>query len=189
MSKIPLVFLLVILVNSYCFGETNTLESVKQPPFESQSLIGKGMQYVKEKKYEEAAEAFEEYIRECPDIMQGYISLAAMYNLLGEHYKAIEVYKKGIKELPNDAWYLYANMAGEYNLLGRYSEAIGICSQAIEFKPEAPFPSMMLGNIYFASGEKQKAETNFKLALEKAQKVNDIEAIKQIEYLLSKIRE
>jgi len=52
------------------------------------------MQYVKEKKYEEAAEIFEEYIREHPDIMQGYISLAAMYNLLDEHYKAIEIFVK-----------------------------------------------------------------------------------------------
>jgi len=156
---------------------------------EAYNFAQKGLQYFKEKKYIEAAEVFEKFIKVYPRFMQGYLSLAVSYNFLGEHRKAIMAYEKGVRFLPEYAWFFYTSICGEYNYLGELDNSIKSCQKAVEFNPDNPLPYSILGATYYLKGDKEKAKSNHNVGLEKAKRINDQEAVKQIESALRKVSE
>lgn len=66
---------------------------------------------------------------------QGVLNLANAYSYQGKYEKAIEVYKMGIENIPNNA-HFYNNIAMTYNDLEQYDKSIECLHKAIELKPD-----------------------------------------------------
>jgi len=141
-----------------------------------------GNAYLKEKKYDEAINAFNKSLTECrtPEVLSqlqkveklkeeterlAYIdpqkSIEAKergntHFKNGEFPEAIKEYSEAIKRNPKDH-VLYSNRAAAYTKLGEFSLGLKDCDEAIKLKPDFAKAWSRKGTLYFFLKEYQKA--------------------------------
>ncbi len=99
---------------------------------ESWYLVGNSFQ--RERKYEEAAEAYEKTVSAKPEIVDAFNSLSQVYQILNRYDDAILTAKRGLETHPNDG-NLYTNLSWFYSLTDRHMDAIAAAKKAVSFLP------------------------------------------------------
>ena len=89
---------------------------------------------------------------------------AAEYIAKGELNKVEEVYREGLKELPDSAL-LWAALAGNTLDQGRFDEAIEYCNRALFFNPCSAEAYFVLGLVFAKKGDEDKAIQKFQEAI------------------------
>lgn len=100
---------------------------------EAYYLLGKAFQ--KERKYSEAANAFERAINVKRDNYDIYRSLADVYRNMNRFNDAIEITKKALDEYQRDG-NLYTDLSWFYSLADKHTEAVGTAQIAISLLPD-----------------------------------------------------
>lgn len=93
-----------------------------------------------------------------------YCDLGDAYYKNGNIDKAIEKYKKDIKEHPNYAR-AYINIGSAYSDKGMLNQAIDSYKKAISIEPDSPYAYGNLGLIYFKLGEFDNSINNLEKAI------------------------
>jgi len=113
-------------------------------------------------------------------------AIASLYAMIGEPEKAELLFKKVIKEFPEDAnsYDLYASYLESQ---GRYDEALNNYKKAYKYNPDDSGVAFRLGNAYFERKRYREAVEFFK----KAKKAfdDDIEIIKKLAECYSELGE
>jgi len=111
--------------------ETAAAEAVKrntQFAGESNYLLGEALQ--KNKKYDEAVQAYQQAINIKPDIFEAYVNLSEIFRIQNKYDEAIAVVKKGLRSFPNNGQ-LHLGLSRYYSLTDRHNEAIAAGGVAI----------------------------------------------------------
>jgi len=87
------------------------------------------------RKFEEAAEAYERAVIAKPDLIEAYSDLVNVYQTLNKLDKAIAVTLRGLKAYPENG-VLYTNLSWLYSLTNKHGDAIVAAKQAVKFAPE-----------------------------------------------------
>ncbi len=98
------------------------------------------------------------------DAVRLIVRNAAEYIAKGELNKVEEVYREGLKELPDSAL-LWAVLAGNILDQGRLDEAIGYCNRALSFNPCSAEAYFVLGLVFAKKGDEDKAIQKFQEAI------------------------
>lgn len=141
------------------------------------SLLGSA--YVNLRRWQEAAEVYEQTIRLRPDDAGTQETLGLMYSELGRHQEAIKAHQEAIRLKP-DFVEAYHGLGLTYKKLGRYQDAIEAFQKAIRLKPDFVFSHIELGATYVemfenegrryeSSGQIDQAIEQYRVALEKCQ--------------------
>ncbi len=96
-------------------------------------LIGKA--YQKERKYAEAADAYERSINVKRDNYDTYRSLADVYRNMNRFEDAVKITKQALEEFPRDG-NLYTDISWYYSLLDKFNDSIGQAQIAISLLPD-----------------------------------------------------
>lgn len=121
---------------------------------ESWLLVGNSF-YV-DRKFNEAADAYEKAISAKPELTDAYESLSQIYQNLNRLNDAIVITKKGIDQSPQNG-NLYINLAWLLSLADRHIEAIGAGKKAIEYAPNQYMGYTNLCRAYMDAKEYETA--------------------------------
>ncbi len=100
---------------------------------ESWFLVGDSFQ--RSRKFNEAADAYEKAISAKPDLINSFINLSQVYQILNRMPDAIATAKKGIQFHPNDGT-LYTNLSWFNSLIDSHVEAVTAGKKAIALLPD-----------------------------------------------------
>ncbi|HRH40109.1 MAG TPA: tetratricopeptide repeat protein [Pyrinomonadaceae bacterium] len=100
---------------------------------ESWYLIGDAFQ--RQRKFDDAAAAYERAISAKPDFVNSFINLSQIYQLLNRLPEAVAIAKKGTELHPNDGT-LFTNLAWYYSLTDQNEEAVNAGKKAIQLLPK-----------------------------------------------------
>lgn len=131
-------------------------------PGEAWYLVGDA--HLKEKKYDQAVEAFERAIIGNKELYDAYTSLAETYRLQGNFKKAISTLEKGLKVFENDGKFL-VNLTWYHSLAGNNGEAIREGQKAIIHAKDNSMAFTNLCRAYSDSGLYKQALDTCKEAL------------------------
>jgi Tfp pilus assembly protein PilF len=155
---------------------TNATEDVATNSIhpEAQKLFDQGIEFDRQNKDAEAADAFKKAIEIAPDFAEAHLRLAMSYDVLQqkkeaeeEYKKAAETYQKSLRQDSKDAKAFY-NMALAYNKLGKMDEAAKALRQAVKLEPENDDYQYEFGLALGHVAQYQEAVN----ALEKALEIN-----------------
>jgi len=104
-------------------------------------------------------------VAKAPSNARGYNNLAMAYGSSGMTDKAIENFKRAIKEDPDFALPRY-NLGSLYGMLGKPDEAEKQLKETIRIKPDYSPAYNNLGNVYLLKGDLRAATEYFKLAVQ-----------------------
>ena len=134
--------------------------------------LEKGKELFRDDQDAEAVLSFMEAVRLDPDLPEAHFRLALGYESLGkteeaesEYKKAVEVYKKYLRENDNDAEAHY-NLGQTYAGLGQYSEAIREYREATRLKEDDPDMYYDLGVAHTKLAQYDAAAIAFSKSLE-----------------------
>lgn len=193
------LFLTSLLIAPYGFcddffndGKKEEEEKTASATPESTLSTDLGLQYIKEHKYDEAIQIFEELIKADSSSLSSYISLANVYKAKEDKDKVVETYQRGIDVLSqmkrkgsedrtDDAALLYILKAEYLLLLENGKEAISAVEGAIALNPKNPGVFLRGGWVYFHLNEKSKAKDLCEEGLFKAKLKNQKIMINKIE--------
>jgi tetratricopeptide (TPR) repeat protein len=141
---------------------------------EAQRLFDQGIEFDRQNKDAEAADAFKKAIEIAPDFAEAHLRLGMSYDVLQqkkeaeeEYKKAAESYQKSLRQDSKDAKAFY-NMALAYNKLGKMDEAAKALRQAVKLDPENDDYQYEFGLALGHVAQYQEAVN----ALEKALEIN-----------------
>lgn len=100
---------------------------------ESWYLVGNS--FYAERRWNEAANAYERAISAKPELVDSYNNLSQIYQTQNRLNEAIAITRKGLEVSPRDG-NLYINLAWLLSLSDRHIEAIGAGKKAIEYAPD-----------------------------------------------------
>ncbi|MEZ5425253.1 MAG: tetratricopeptide repeat protein [Pyrinomonadaceae bacterium] len=149
-------------VSYYNLGKAGEQRSAAQnainngTQFMAQSFILIADSYAKERKFEEAAEAYEKSLNLRQDIFPVYHNLSDIYRNMNRFTDAIEVIKKGLRQFPRNGD-LYVDLSWYYSLADMPKEAIGAAQTAIQFVPDQYMAYTNLCRAYNDNKEYDKA--------------------------------
>jgi tetratricopeptide (TPR) repeat protein len=177
----PLMTLLVtvITLNDYmiagqeeeAFTQLNLLKSEFPPALEPFASIGFVRLYLKLKNVDEAAKrlpAIEKFIKEKKvEQLMGFIysSKGKINELRGEYRQAIENFQSQLKINPSKTD-INRDLGGCYRHLKQYKEAEEMIKKTLKVDPFDPKANYELALVYLDQGEKEKAITYLKVALD-----------------------
>ncbi|MFA5008693.1 MAG: tetratricopeptide repeat protein [Candidatus Omnitrophota bacterium] len=155
---------------------TSTKEAVKFEPQpvkknlslgevkEAQEYFQKGINYFREKKYNDAIAEFEKALKVDPNLAEGYYGLGYAYCSKNQCEASLPYFKKAIELSPNyvDA---YNGMAYAYNILGKYTDTISYYLKAEKLKADNLDALNGLGYAYASIGKYEDALSYFKKAI------------------------
>ncbi|MCK9573368.1 MAG: tetratricopeptide repeat protein [Candidatus Omnitrophica bacterium] len=131
---------------------------------EAQECFQKGLNYFREKKYEESIIEFEKALKIDPNLAEGYYGLGYAYCSKDQCEASLEYFKKAIELSPNyvDA---YNGMAYAYNILGKYENTIEYYLKVLQLKADNLDALNGLGYAYASMGKYEDAVSYFKKAI------------------------
>ncbi|MEZ5345086.1 MAG: tetratricopeptide repeat protein [Pyrinomonadaceae bacterium] len=88
----------------------------------------------RQRKYKEAAEAYEMSLLSNPDIYNTYGNLAESYRNLNDYQKAIKIALQGTRKYPNDGT-LKVSLSWYYSLADQNGNAVAVAQEAIKLVP------------------------------------------------------
>ncbi len=106
-----------------------------------QTYLAEGQNYLDQKDFERAEEAYAKALELNPNIIQAHSALGYIYALQGEFQKALEENLKVLELAPND-YATHKNLALIYQQLGRLEEATAEAKTALELAPESDKPAL-----------------------------------------------
>lgn len=117
-----------------------------------------------EGKVEEAIPLLEEIVRQRPEFVQAYTTLATMYRVTGQLDKAEELLRKGIKHNPEDNS-LLSTLGITLTEKGEPEKAIPFLKKALKIDPTDEDAWNSLGIAYWRTGKFDEAMKAYKKAL------------------------
>jgi tetratricopeptide (TPR) repeat protein len=93
-----------------------------------------GQALVIQRKYPEAAKAFEEILALKPDVLDTYTNLGDLYRILNRYDDAIATVREGIRLYPKEG-NLWVALSWYYSLANNHNEAVNAANEAIKFAP------------------------------------------------------
>ncbi|MBX7173113.1 MAG: tetratricopeptide repeat protein [Pyrinomonadaceae bacterium] len=112
---------------------------------ESWYLIGDAFQ--RQRKFDDAAAAYERAISAKPDIVNSFLNLGQIYQIQNRLPEAVAIAKKGIENHPNDG-NLYISLSWFYSLTDQNEEAATTAKKATELLPKEPMGYTNLCRAY-----------------------------------------
>jgi tetratricopeptide (TPR) repeat protein len=141
MSRLPLLFLLIVLVPSTafaCLWDRDTLAQERSRfPDALELITGRFPRHSKEF-YEWRARDRQERLKADPDNLSYYDDLAVAYDKTGRHQQAIDVMREADSKVPG-RYETEANLGTFYIHAGRVEEGLGHIEQALRLNPDAHF--------------------------------------------------
>lgn len=101
----------------------------------AKEFYAQGLSYFEQKKYEEAAQAFQEAIKIQPDYQIAFYYLGITNSWLYRFPEAEQALKEAIRLNPQD-FYAYKELADVYTWLERYEDSIQYSQEAVQLKPD-----------------------------------------------------
>lgn len=115
------------------FAGLKAIEKNTKYKGESWEYVGQAL--VAGKKYEEAAQAYENALLARPDSKDVYGNLSDVYRVLNRFDDAINATRRGLQRYPNDGNY-YVSLSWFYSLADRPQEAVAAGQQATRLLPD-----------------------------------------------------
>ena len=139
-------------------GAIRRYESVlAENPSNLAALYEMGFSYSAKKDYRKALEvAYRGAEFKSPQLPAFYLLIGNNLDLLGETDRAVEVYKKAIKQFPGDGL-LHYNLAVAYRNQGKLDEAKQSLKAGLAVAPEHASSHFMLAVIFYNTGYKSPA--------------------------------
>lgn len=134
-------------------------------PGEAWVLLGDAA--VKQKKYDQAVEAYERSIVANDKTYATYTALAETYRFQGNFKKAIATLEKGLKNFENDEKFL-VSLTRYYSLAGDKNDAVRVGLLAKQYAPDNAMAFTNLCRAYSDAGLHQQALDTCKEALKKS---------------------
>ncbi len=132
-------------------------------PAEAWFFVGDSLQ--RQRKYKEAAKAYELSFAAKQDIREVYINLSDTYRNLNEFHKAIKIALAGTRKYPNDGD-LKVSLSWYYSLGDQHGNAIAVANEAIKIVPNQYMAHTNLCRAYNDLKEYNSAIGSCKRALE-----------------------
>jgi tetratricopeptide (TPR) repeat protein len=139
------------------------IEKGTKYPGEAWLLRGESLQ--RERKYVEAAEAYERALIAKPDTAETYVNLSNVHQSAGEYDKAIAVTKRGLTIAPENVE-LFNNLSRLYSLTNKPADAIIAAKQAVRLAPDKYLGYTNLCRAYNDTTQYQVGADQCKKALE-----------------------
>jgi tetratricopeptide (TPR) repeat protein/predicted AlkP superfamily pyrophosphatase or phosphodiesterase len=134
-------------------------------PDNADALNNLGQRYQQRGEFLQAIEEYKKAIAMRPSFYAAYNNLAVCYGKLGRLEEAERAFLKVIEIKPDD-FYAMNNLAVTYIQAKRMDEARTMAEQAVRTEPGYVNGHITLGSIYAMTGEFDRAEREFKTALE-----------------------
>jgi Flp pilus assembly protein TadD len=138
----------------------------------ARELLEKGKELYRNDQDSEAVQAFQEAVKQDPDLAEAYFRLGLGYEALGkaqeaeaEYKKAVETYKKYLADHDDDSEAHY-NLGQTYAGLAQYSEAIRQYREATKLKEDDSDIYYDLGVAYTKLAQYDAAASGFSKSLE-----------------------
>ena len=131
---------------------------------EAQEYFQKGINYFREKKYEEAIAEFEKALKIDPNLAEGYYGLGYAYCYKNQSEAALSCFQKAIELSPNYAD-AYNAMGYAYSILGKYDDSINYYLKTLKIKEDNLDALNGLGYAYASTGKYEDAISYFKKAI------------------------
>jgi len=116
-------------------NQSPTPKSSPTIDIKAKELYAQGLSYFEQKKYEQAAQAFQEAINLQPDYQMAYYYLGITNSWLYRFPEAEKALKEAIRLNPQD-FYAYKELADVYTWLERYEDSIQYSKEAVRLKPD-----------------------------------------------------
>jgi len=180
-----------IFVTADGFGDTQITHAIQQIPdnplakvvmndppaptkvdllSEDATLVDKGKKLFAEAKYDEALEAYEEFLIKQPDFYQTHLLIGNCYREKGEYEKAMEKYKEALSNAPTDG--------SDKDVIASINSAIGelyirkndlvtaqtYFQKSLSINPKDEILAYNVGEIFFSNNKTAEAIKYFKLA-------------------------
>jgi len=146
---------LLVLLLLLCFSGFAWQVKAQDPPdpawFQQQ-----GDRLFQERKFEPAAEAYQQAIKLQPNNAKANAGLGFAYGAMGRYPEAVEAFKQAIRLQPN-APFPYGGLGTVYHMLQRYQESKEAYQQAIRLKPDLAEAHYGLGRTYLMLGDQDGA--------------------------------
>ena len=133
---------------------------------EAQQCINKGYEALKNKNYKVALDSYKDALEIQPNMEGAYIGLGVTYSKMGSYDKAISIFKKLLKEKPENPYALYYNLAEIYEKTGKIEKAVNYFTKSAETAPNTFYPYGKIGEMYFSRKEWDSAIHFYKKAVE-----------------------
>jgi tetratricopeptide (TPR) repeat protein len=142
-------------------------QAVRIAPSFVRALVGLGRSYLFLNRYQEAAQAFEDALRNdtTHEEKDAYKDLADVYVLLDKPEAAILVGRRLVAALPNDED-SYEALAGIYDKTGRFETALETLKNGLEILPQSESLFGDLGLLYFGHGKYEEAIAELRRAVD-----------------------
>jgi tetratricopeptide (TPR) repeat protein len=127
----------------------------------AKAALEKGLKQVEEKKYEEGARSFYEYVKLKPGDAKGYAFLYDVLMHLGRPDEAYSILQKGEKAAP-DSELIDIAMGRFYTTTGQFEKAKQEFDQATAKNPDNPVPKNLKGIILIGEGDYASSYKIFK---------------------------
>lgn len=132
-----------------------------------------GIEYFHDGKFEKALQSFNKDVEHNPDDPSAYANRGGVYELLGQHEKALKDINQAIALLQKKSFsdkfesaHAFNNLGVIYMDLGKLDKAIASFKKAILLKENSADPHEQLGTIYAKQGKKEAALEHLNLALQ-----------------------
>ena len=158
---------------NYIQAENDFSQAIKVKDFMSIAWLSRGRVRVELKKYTEAMKDMDQAIRLAPS-ENAYLLRGKLKADLGYHQEAIEDFKQAFKRNYNSSKALN-NIGLSLAKLEKYNDALAYFNKAIEINPGSASAYGNRGTLYYQTGNKQKACTDWqqsaKLGNERANQI------------------
>jgi protein O-GlcNAc transferase len=123
-----------------------------QEPNDPARFQQQGDRFFHERKFEKAAEAYQQAIKLQPTSSKAYAGLGFAYGAMGRYPEAVEAFQRAIRLQPN-APFAYGGLGTSYHMLRRYQESKEAYQHAIRLKPDFAEAHYGLARTYLMLGD------------------------------------
>ena len=144
------------------------LQKISEPGAisEARDLKKNGDQFLRSKKYQMAANAYNKAIKINPEMYTAIGNLGIVYAKMGKLDKAISSHKYMMKRIPEMKYIAYQNLAELYEKKKDFSTAISDYHKSAEENPFAQYPLNKAGYLYIQKRDADMAIECFETSLE-----------------------
>lgn len=170
-SNLKLAFSLIlicssIITNISCSGDNRSQEEIKY-----QKHYNKGIEYYKDRKFDEAIKEFEQAININPKNADSYFELGRIYNFQKNYEESVKAYEKGLQIDPEGSYFVFFHLGLNYYNSKQFDKSLENLHKAEklitdEYSYTEYSVNFILAKSYFLKKNYDKAIKYFKIVLE-----------------------